>query len=136
MPVFDGTAIFGDFDSFHVAPLALTTAADIDIFLGRTIGTTEYGADPGGHLYGITGQFKAQTSAAVTAQLEALQALAGIVAYFRRPTYDRFPSTIWPTPNCYFTLADLVPNPAGIQTIALNSYGLTYTMVLRQIPRR
>ena len=57
VPVFDGTQIFGKPSSFTVTQLGPdppATAAAIDTFLGRTVGTTVYGGGSG-RLWGLNG---------------------------------------------------------------------------------
>jgi hypothetical protein len=131
IPLFAGQNLFGDFDSFTQPELQNQTAAGIDAFLGLEVGSTRYGADSSGQLFAIKGKFLGSTSGIVEAQLAQLESFIGVVASYRRPTNDLYPSTIWEEHNCYFTAGDLVFG--SITQLGVSWYGLDYSLVIRQI---
>lgn len=131
IPLFCGQSVFGDFDSFVQPELLDQTAAGIDAFLGLENVTTSYGADSSGQLFAITGKFLGASSGIVEAQLAQLESFIGVVATYRRPTNDIYPSNAWHEHNCYFTANDLVFG--SIQQIGVNWFGLDYSLVIRQI---
>lgn len=133
VPTFNGQPIFGDLSSFAVAPLPFNTAAAIDTFLGFTPGTTFYGADASGHLWGITGALVADSSGGVAAMRATLLSFAGPAGRLNIPTYLRFPADYQWVPNCYFVAAEFVPSPGGIVPIGGGMYNLGYALVVREI---
>jgi hypothetical protein len=131
VPLFAGMSLFGDFDSFAQPELQHYTAAAIDEFLQLPEGTTTYGADPSGRLFAIQGKFLGASSGIVEAQLAQLESFIGVVADYRRPTGDIYPSIIWPEHNCYFTAGDLVFG--SIQQVGVSWFSLSYSLIIRQI---
>lgn len=129
VPLLGGQSIFGDFDSFQQPELQDQSAAGVDAFLG--VEGTRYGADSSGRLFAITGKFLGASSGIVEAQLAKLESFIGVVATYRRPTGDIYPSNAWHEHNCYFTADDLVFGT--ITQIGISWFGLDYSMVLRQI---
>src|SRR5271165_6288830 len=107
-PTFDGQQIFGDLQSFRAQVLqplvgANPSALAIDQFLGRTPGTTQYGAS--GRIFGVSGAFIAGSPSAVTALVTEFLLFAGLCCTFGIPTGLAFPGDFYPWPACYFVLA-------------------------------
>jgi hypothetical protein len=133
VPLFSGVKLFGDYDSFAMVDLQLGTVLEIDTFLGLTPGTTKYPADVGGNIFAMRGQWLGDSPTAVETQYMALTTFAGIAATFRRPTGGIYPGNAWREHNCYFTVSDL--SVGTIQQLGINWYGMTYSLVLRQVAK-
>ncbi|MHB8397360.1 MAG: hypothetical protein ACYDCI_00275 [Candidatus Limnocylindrales bacterium] len=135
VPTFDGQAVFGSqaaITAQQLVPGIAGSAAAIDAFLGLTPGTTRYGAEPGGSLWGVTGAFVASSSGAVSAIETAFVALAGITATLGLPTNQTFPSDFEYLAGCYFTGGDFAASSAGIVSTGGGMYSLSYAVVFRQ----
>jgi len=114
VPLFDGQGVFGSIPAFSVG-LLHGKPADFDGWLGLTPGTTVYGAGPG-RVWGVAGTFAESTSAACTADLAALEAVAGPSADFWFPSGEKFPYTAWQKrPSCRIVPGEVVGDPNGVQ---------------------
>lgn len=131
-PLFGGQSIFGDAASYQQIDLQRGTPAEIDAFLGLPENTTIYGAEAtGGRIFGITGQWKENTAQEVLDAAAFLQSFTDIVSTYHITTPDPYPCNARAYANCYWSVGDLSINPAGVQQIGLNQYGLTYALVIR-----
>jgi hypothetical protein len=131
-PTFDGQAIFGDLASFAYAQLVQGRPIDVDTWLGLAPGTTTYGADPNGRLFGVRGTFIATTIAGVWALESTLYSFAGLAASFGVPTGLPWPGDYYFWPSCLFTLADYQPAATTPIPANGNMYALAYSIVIRQ----
>jgi hypothetical protein len=131
-PSFDGvTTLFGSPNLYTMTPLYISPLQTaIDKFLGRTPGTTKYGASPGGRVFGISGTFVGPTPISVQQQQAQLMSYAGISATFGSPINQMWPGGYYNYKNCVFRTPDIVFGP----TVAYlgNQAASAYLMVIRQ----
>jgi hypothetical protein len=132
-PVFNGQPIFGTgaVTVTRLGPDPPATAAAIDRFLGRAVGTTQYGAGSG-RLWGIKGSLVGTSPAAVAALEATLLSYAGQTAKLGLPTGQTYPSDYAFESGCFFEPGDYEPSAAGIVAIGGGQYSLSYAIVFRE----
>ena len=129
VPVWNDLPVFGSGAAFSVGRLH-GSPADVNGWLGLTPGTTVYGAGCG-RLWAVAGQFAESTSAACSADLAALQAVAGPIGAFSFPTGEKFAFSAWQTrPSCRIAAGEIVADPNGVQGSG-SYYTLNYWCVVR-----
>lgn len=131
-PTLDGLSLFGDPAQFTALPLA-GSAADVDAWLGLTVGTTQYGPNTSGAAFAVSGVLLDTSSAAVLADqiaLTAATALRGVD--FGRPTGSPWPPVYLVHTGCWIEPGELVFSAGGITSVGNGLYQLPYRAVVRQ----
>lgn len=131
-PFYAGQQLFGELDDFAEVPLEQPIPEFMSQFLGQSV---QYGPSPGTKLFALTGQWVGRSQEDVAAQEAKLLSFVGEAQPYRRPTGEIFPATVQVLHNCYFSAADFAPDPAGIQSLGTNRFGLKFSLILREIPQ-
>jgi hypothetical protein len=130
-PLFAGTPIFGDAQSFTSTQVYVGFTSAVDSFLNLPPGTTRYGNDRAGRMWLCSGVLLGSSVNDVLNQQAVLMGFANGLSVFMRPTGLAWPSNGWNWSNSRFLPSEVVFQ--AIAPYAGGQFQSPYSLVMRQV---